>query len=157
MFYYPREMKIPTLLILEVGLTLSLGWSSTAHPATWQSIGPDGGTVSALAFAPSNPQVAYAGTLGGGIFRSGDGGASWTAASFGLKRQDIFSLAVDPRAPEAVYAGTIEGLYKTTSGGASWGLLPLGSAEFPPIVDSVLVDPAQPRVLYAVTSNGIKD
>ncbi len=150
-------MVKPTPRALTIGLTLTLWWSSPAHSATWQSIGPDGGTVQALAFAPSNPQVAYAGTSGAGVFRSGDGGASWTAVSQGLGvNLSINSLAVSPRDPAVVYAGTNNGLYETTSGGASWRLLPLRShLSSSTSVLALLIDPGSPRILYAATQDGL--
>jgi photosystem II stability/assembly factor-like uncharacterized protein len=148
-------MTKPTLLILAVGLTLS-PLASPVRAATWRSIGPDGGSVEALAFAPSDPQIAYTGTYGGGVFRSGDGGSSWTAASNGLGNAlFVSSLAVDPRDSRIVYAGTIGGLFETTSGGASWTLLPLRISGYPPSVNLIRIDPTHPRILYAVTNSGI--
>jgi hypothetical protein len=41
----------------------------------WTSIGPDGGQIRALAIDPTAPSTLYAGTQGGGVFRSLDGGA----------------------------------------------------------------------------------
>jgi photosystem II stability/assembly factor-like uncharacterized protein len=128
--------------------------TSAARAATWRSIGPEGGTVTALAFAPSDSRVAYAGTLGGGVFRSQDGGSTWTAASGGLGSLFVESLAVDPGDSQIAFAGTIEGLYETTSGGASWTLLPVGS--FPQqVVERVVIDPTRPNVLVAAGSSGL--
>jgi photosystem II stability/assembly factor-like uncharacterized protein len=140
-------MKKSRLLILNIGLFLSL-CAPAAWPASWRSIGPDGGAVYALAFAPSDAHVAYAGTPGG-VFRSSDGGSSWTAVNNGLGSLTVLSVAVDPRDPGVAYAGTYGGLYKTTSGGASWRQLPLGT--FPSItgVQNLTIDPAHPRILYA--------
>jgi photosystem II stability/assembly factor-like uncharacterized protein len=148
-------MPKTSVLVLSAGLAVFL-CAPAARSVTWRSIGPDGGGVLALAFAPSDPHVAYAGTQGGGVFRSDDGGASWTAASGGLDILVIQSLAVDPRDPAVVYAGTPIGLYETTSGGASWRALPLRSPALPPAaVTAVRIDSAHPRVLYAVTSAGV--
>jgi photosystem II stability/assembly factor-like uncharacterized protein len=144
----------PGILILATGLFL-FPLAPAAHAATWKPIGPDGGQVEALAYAPSDSQVAYAGTFGGGVFRSGDGGSSWTAVNSGLPSLTVFSVAVDPNEPAVAYAGTAFGLYVTTSGGASWTALPLGSASVRPQVTMVRIDPSHPRILYAVANAGV--
>src|SRR5258708_32745262 len=106
-----RSMRSRALAILCVVILCP----AAASAAIWQPLGPDGGTVLAVAFAPSDARVAYAGTAGGGVFRSRDGGSSWQAASTGLRGLRISSLAVGPRDPAAGSAGTGTGLYKTTS------------------------------------------
>src|ERR1035438_8547352 len=65
----------------------------------------------------------YAG--GDGIFKSTDGGHTWTAIDSGLPSPVLLqSLAIDPAHPEIVYAGTEgSGMYKTINGGASWQLI----------------------------------
>ena len=50
----------------------------------WTSIGPEGGFVQAVAIDPDNTSALYAGTLGGGVFKSSDGGAHWVGISNGL-------------------------------------------------------------------------
>ena len=66
------------------------------------------GSVLALALAPSNPQRLYASAWQedyvGRIFRSDDGGASWTERSVGVVGQDVRHLLVDPVNPDIVYA-----------------------------------------------------
>jgi photosystem II stability/assembly factor-like uncharacterized protein len=147
-------MLKPRLLALSVGFVLFLGAGApAAWPARWRSIGPEGGYVSALSFAPSDSSVAYAGTQGGGVFRSGDGGSSWSAVNNGLGNLMIVSLAVDPSNSALVYAGTSGGLYKTTSGGASWRRLPLGSFPSITVVLSLRINPASPNVVYASFSD----
>jgi hypothetical protein len=61
---------------------------TAAHPAqaginAWTSHGPPGGSVRALAIAPSAPATLYAGTLGAGVFKSTDAGVTWNAANAG--------------------------------------------------------------------------
>jgi photosystem II stability/assembly factor-like uncharacterized protein len=139
-------------------LTATAAMAASAPAASagiWRSIGPDGGSVAALAFAPSDAHVAYAGGAEGGIFRSGDGGASWTSVSGGLATLVVKCLAVDPRDPAIVYAGTLSGLYGTTSGGASWRLLPVRPGGFFSAVTAIRMDPVQPRALVAATDTGL--
>lgn len=56
----------------------------------------------------------------GGVFKSMDGGASWSPSSAGLTRSFIRSLAIDPAAPSTLYAGTAGGVFKSMDGGGSW-------------------------------------
>jgi hypothetical protein len=90
---------------------------------------------SAIVYAPSNPSIVYAGSgyeddrFAKGIFKSTDGGKSWTKISQGLSINSatgqphyVKSIAVHPSNPNIVLAATGGGLYKSTDGGASWDL-----------------------------------
>ena len=72
--------------------------------------------MSALAIDPSAPATLYAGT-GGGVFKSTNGGGSWTAINAGLITSSVHALAIDPSAPATLYAGTSGGVFKSTNGG----------------------------------------
>lgn len=63
----------------------------------------------ALAIDPSNPATLYAAEYGGGVFKSINGGASWTASSSGLTNLGVLALVVDPSNPATLYAGTTKG------------------------------------------------
>ena len=122
----------------------------------WTTQGPDGGNVSVLTTDPSDPNTVYAGAQRGGVFKSGDGGASWSAMSEGLTNRfsvamDITSLIVG--SPTRLYAGTNGGVYTSADGALSWTRISngLGSLQ----VRDVSVDPSNPAVLYAATNNGV--
>jgi photosystem II stability/assembly factor-like uncharacterized protein len=132
--------------------------SSTLPPTGWVqlSLGKDLGkeTFYALAIDPTNPQVLYAGTDGDGVFKTTDGGASWSAASSGLTYFYILSLAIDPTNPQVLYAGTDGcGVFKTTDGGSSWSEASSGLANSN--VLSLAIDPSNPQLLYAGTDGGV--
>jgi hypothetical protein len=67
---------------------------------------PFGGDVRSLAIDPSTPATLYAGRLNGGVFKSTDGGATWSASNTGLTNFNVPSLAIDPLTPATLYAGT---------------------------------------------------
>jgi photosystem II stability/assembly factor-like uncharacterized protein len=140
----------------------------------------------AMAVAPSDPQVMYAGfSIGAclegvyakcmapspGLYRSDDGGYTWTPLSnapFGAV--SIPSLAIDPDDPDRVYAGTAIGLYRTEDGGSTWtalGSLDPITARVPvedpspellaleaPIVYEVRIDPFDHETLYVASTPG---
>jgi photosystem II stability/assembly factor-like uncharacterized protein len=124
------------------------------EPPAW--IGPDGGYVIAIAIAPSQPEIIYAGTWGSGIFKSTDGGATWIWKSQGLETPYINSMAVDPDDPQTVYAGTYKGkVYKTVDGAETWFQ---SSTNIQPeaIVYSMVIDPLNPQRIY-IGTRGISD
>ena len=73
--------------------------------------------------APTDPDVVYTGTDGGGIFKSTDGGGSWIHVGrfdTGLTNGIVNDLAVDPNQTNIVYAATAGGLFRTLGGGDTW-------------------------------------
>ncbi len=122
-----------------------------ARAFEFQSTGPEGGEVASFVIDPQNTQVMYAGTWGGGVFKSTDGGANWRSFSTGLVNFYIQSLAIDPKTPSTVYAGLYGyGVYKTVNGGMSWSATGAG-LNSNPIVYDLQVDPQNPDTLYAGT------
>ena len=88
--------------------------------AQWQQTnGPRGGLASCYA---SDDDEIYAGTNYGGLFRSTNEGASWTACNNGLTALNITALSTDN---ETVYIGNgTNGLYRSTDDGQSWQTFP---------------------------------
>ena len=60
--------------------------------------------INALAIDPTNPSVLYAASAAGGLYRSSDAGASWTAIP-GLQVPIVHSIAIDPSDPSRIYTG----------------------------------------------------
>ncbi len=130
-----------------------------------------------LVISPSNPDVLFVGTFNSyfapnpadlvdlptGVFRSGDGGATWTQVSHGLPRKpgfsnttlDVLAMAMHPADEDILWATQYDisvgaaavPLYKTVDGGANWTP---SSTGLPPGIDlrAILVDPAEPDTLY---------
>ncbi|HLI94786.1 MAG TPA: hypothetical protein VKT72_01730, partial [Candidatus Baltobacteraceae bacterium] len=143
-------------------------WKSTDFGRTWQPIfdGQDTGSIGALAVAPSDPNVIYAGSgeglrrpdlsVGDGIYKSTDAGKTW--AHLGLRDgQQINGLAVDPRDPNRVFAAVMghpygpnqeRGLYRSTDGGATWQCV-LCKNDGNTGAARVVIDPKNPQVVYA--------
>jgi photosystem II stability/assembly factor-like uncharacterized protein len=119
----------------------------------WTLLGPDGHDARILAVAPSNPSVVYAtGFAQEGIFRSLDGGATWSwpeQATLVPGELATAVIAVDPQRAATVYLGSGSyGVAKSTDGGATWSpfrTFGLGRSE----VLALAIDPHRTRVLFA--------
>jgi photosystem II stability/assembly factor-like uncharacterized protein len=104
--------------------------------------------VKALAMDASGPQTVYAGTIGGGLFKTGDGGATWRAAIPGA----ITSIAADPKLSGVVYAAIAANLSnsqirKSIDGGVTWAtVFPTTAAVF-----NITIDPGNSDILYVPT------
>src|SRR3989441_1086969 len=121
----------------------------TAAPAyAWHG----SGSITALAIDPQTPSTLYAGTHDRGVFKSTDGGATWSATS--LTNMWVTALAIDPVTPSTIHAGVLwswdsrwygGGVFKSTDGGATWN-----STTNIEVADLV-IDPQTPTTIYART------
>jgi photosystem II stability/assembly factor-like uncharacterized protein len=95
-----------------------------------------------------SPSVLLAGTLGAGVYRSSDGGATWAAPTRGLTQLAINGVAASPTSPSLVFAATDGGgLFRSMDRGSTWTRQSLP----PPTLCSVTIDPSTPSVVYAVS------
>lgn len=98
----------------------------------YRLIGPAwGGRVSRVAGVPGNPNVFYLASASGGVFKTTDGGATWSPIFDEQPAASIGSLAIAPSDPNVVYVGTGEanlrgnavpgdGIYKSLDAGKTW-------------------------------------
>ena len=131
-------------------------FKSTDGGQSWKSLsGIKGKSVHALHMALSDPKVLVAGALDG-VYRSNDGGDSWARISPENHHdiKDIGSIAIDPRNPDTVYAGTYHLAWKTTDGGQNWHQINRGMIDDSDVF-SIIVDPKAPNVVYASACSGI--
>jgi photosystem II stability/assembly factor-like uncharacterized protein len=159
----PAEDRRLLLLVL-TALLVTLPRVAGAGLNTWTSNGPyspyGGELVYALAINPVVPTTLYAGTVGG-VFRSTDGGNSWSAANGGVLDQlgDVRALVINPTSPSILYAGipgSIAGVFRSTDGGNSWSTLSQALAyggAFSLYIYSLAIDPVNPSIVYV----GIQD
>ena len=123
-----------------------------------RSIGPAGmsGRVPALAAVESNPNIVYAGTAAGGVWKSTNGGLTWTPVFDDQPVSSIGAIAVDPSNPDVVWVGTGEGnprnsasigngVYRSLDGGRTWSHLGLEKTER---IYRIVVHPANPDVVW---------
>jgi len=91
---------------------------------------------------------------GGTLFKSTNGGQSWSAANNGLPDDPVQSLAVDSKNLGTVYAGTLlNGIFKSVDGGQNWAATNTGLTDMSVIL--LAVDPSNSSTIYAGTNGSI--
>jgi photosystem II stability/assembly factor-like uncharacterized protein len=137
-------VRIGTVLLATVLLALSCAWPvetegrggkddatatsetpSTPSPSPlWQCIGPEGGFFPHFIVHPTDPKIVYAGgDDSSGIWKSTDGGDSWSLLTGSMKNVTGWWIAMDPSNPEILYSVDMYGRHpfiKSTDGGNSW-------------------------------------
>ena len=142
-------------------------WRTDDAGRTWHPIFDqvDVGSIGAIAVAQSNPKVIYVGTgeadmrsdiaQGIGMFRSGDGGATWQ--TIGLSdTQQIGKVLVDPRSPDVLLVAALghpygpneeRGVFRSTDGGKHWTKTLYRDANTGAV--DMAFEPDNPNVVYA--------
>ncbi len=135
---------------------------------SWSPLGPGniGGRTRAMLIHPTNPQIMYAAGVAGGVWKTTDGGASWTPLTDLIANITVNSLAMDPTNPEVIYAGTGQGtssqsaqrgagIFKTTNGGANWTYLTNTNNSDFYYVNDLVISPNNNQRIYAGTRTGV--
>ena len=137
-------------------------WLSPDSGNSWRRIASPNGLwgesrVYGLATHPSEPRTIFAGA-DDGIYRSSDGGQSFTRLEAPMNSREVWKIAVDPTNPNIIFAGTRPAaLYRSNDGGHSWRQLSVDMAEEcpnvrVPRVTALTVDPANPRHIWATAA-----
>jgi photosystem II stability/assembly factor-like uncharacterized protein len=130
----------------------------------WVPLGPPDSSVQALVIHPRNPRILWAGTFSG-VFKSLDGGVSWTASGQLIGRP-ILTLAVAPGDPETLYAmapeflGGLVGMIRSSDGGQTWAAVvscPANGVACQRLASTheIDVDPRDARIVYASSDRAL--
>lgn len=152
--------------------------------AAWTEIGPNpipngqvlsgtqlpvSGRTIAIAVHPTNPNIVYVGTAQGGLYRTTDGGTTWTPLLDNALSLAIGAVAIAPSQPDTIYVGTGEGNFSAdsffgvgiyridnASTGAPTVTGPLGNASFNGrAVSEIIVHPTDPATIFVASTSGI--
>jgi photosystem II stability/assembly factor-like uncharacterized protein/predicted RNA-binding protein YlxR (DUF448 family) len=140
-----------------LALVLAAQVASPFTGLSYRGIGPAiaGGRTTAVAGSDRNPQLYYAGGAGGGVFKSTNGGASWTPVFDKEPVAPIGAIAISPQNDDDVWVGTGEsnprndveegdGIWHSTDGGKTWthaGLDDAGS------IARISIDPRNSKII----------
>jgi photosystem II stability/assembly factor-like uncharacterized protein len=124
----------------------------------WRNIGPfRGGRSCAVAGVPGKPNLFYFGATGGGVWKTTNGGRSWTNISDGFFGGSVGSIAVAPSDPNVIYVGGGEktvrgnvsfgyGVWKSENAGKSWKQVGLPLSRH---IARIRIHPNNPDIVYA--------
>ncbi len=124
----------------------------------WRNIGPDrGGRSIAVAGVKGRPNEAYFGAVGGGLWKTTDGGESWFPVTDGqISSASVGAVAVSESNPNIVFIGTGEscirnnimpgdGVYKSTDGGKTWTHAGFEGVD---AISKIRINPTNPDIIY---------
>ena len=142
---------------IAVLVAAAIGPGVRVEAQVWNQVGPDGGWIVSLVADPVSSAVVYAATSGGGVYKSVNAGATWSAASQGLTDLYVSALAIDPVHPDTLYAATASsGVFKSGNAGGSWTRAASGLESGSRYVSltALAIDPSNPSRLCVAGSGG---
>jgi photosystem II stability/assembly factor-like uncharacterized protein len=128
---FPKSLSVisletgPDISVVVYAATLEDGvYRSPDGGLTWEKLNNFGVLADVVNVAvkdPNNPNLLFAGTQGFGVQVSTNDGQTFVPRVKGLGNLNVTSLAFDPGSPQILYAGTENGLFKSSDSGSSWG------------------------------------
>ena len=133
--------------------------SGALQSLSWRHVGPEGNRITSIAGVPGDRTTYYAGAASGGLWKTADGGVTWTAVFEEQPVSSIGSLAVAPSDPNVVWAGTGEpfvrsnisvgwGVFRSTDAGKSWTKMGLDATGR---IARIVVHPTNPDIVYVAS------
>jgi photosystem II stability/assembly factor-like uncharacterized protein len=123
----------------------------------WRQVGPfRGGRALAVTGIAGDPMTYYFGAVAGGVWKTTNGGLTWTPMTDKTGIMSVGAIAVAPSDPNVIYVGTGEscwrgnisygdGMYKSVDAGKTWTHIGLEDSRH---ISRILVSPANPDIVY---------
>lgn len=165
---FQRAMKDVQHMRRMQGAKSNAAWQPMG-PTSWTNwssgYNPGNGRVNCSAVDPTDPQTIYAGTPGGGLWKSTDNGQNWAPLFTDLPTLGVSGIAIDPTDPQTIYCATGDGdgtdtygigVIKSTDGGGSWSTTGLDwQTTAARVTRTLRMHPTDPLTLMCATSNGL--
>lgn len=141
--------------------------------SSWESLGPSSNTsgyagtgrINSVGFHPTDMNTVYVGSAGGGIWKTTNGGDSWTPISDFIGSIGVSAIIVDPNSPQTVYIATGDGdasdnysigVLKSTDGGTTWNTTGLNwSTSSTRLIRAMVMHPNDVNTLILASNDGI--
>jgi photosystem II stability/assembly factor-like uncharacterized protein len=157
----PATAPSPRAAIPEHAALSTMDWTSIGPRPIRAPAGPIGyaGRVTGLVVDPGNPKLVYAGTAGGGLWKTADAGVNWNPLSEQWDSLKVTAVAMAPTSPTTLYVGTLDAcLYKTSDAGVIWSRIMApcavpGTGTF--WIHAAAVDPANTANVLVATGAGL--
>jgi photosystem II stability/assembly factor-like uncharacterized protein len=129
--------------------------------------GGGAGRLNCIRFHPNNQNIIYVGSPSGGLWKTTDGGLTWSTHTDVLPTLGVTDIAIDAINPNVMYLATGDGygsggdtqgvgILKSTDGGATWNITGLNwTTNQARTVNRIIINPNNPNMLFAGASNGI--
>ncbi len=156
------------LMFLVIFLFLNFSQFLFADEVNWRSVGPGAGSfLMSIAFQPDNADIIYAGGDIEGVYKSTDGGETWSLHNIGIKGGNrpagsyaTQELVIDPNNFNRIYACTWNGLFRSNDGADNWEFIFPFVKNFPfdfedeiPPISYIAIDENNSDTLYAGVGN----
>ena len=163
--YDVREKLFSTSAMKSLPEVMQAGNWTLLGPSTSIPLGAGAGRIDCIAIDPANQNIMFVGSPAGGLWKSTDGGITWSTATDNLAVLAIADIAIDPANSNIIYVATGDGdggdnysvgVLKSTDGGATWNITGLSfpitqNAE----MNRILINPNNSNIIYAGTSLGV--
>ena len=124
-------------------------WTSSTGGAAWSPIDNlPFALPKVMAADPTSPATLYEATGDLGVFKSVNGGTTWTNSSTGIGAIGVQALTIDPVHPQTLFAATATAVYRSTDGAANWSAI-----DSTPAVTQILVDGQNDNLVYESNGN----
>jgi photosystem II stability/assembly factor-like uncharacterized protein len=149
---------LPLSFLLAINVLAQPAHEAALKNLKFREIGPAimGGRVDDFAVVESDPRIIYVGSAAGGVFKTVNGGASWTPIFDDQPNSTIGDIALAPSDPSIVWVGTGEpnnrqssswgnGIYKSMDAGKTWTHMGLKDTQS---IGRVVIHPTNPNIVY---------
>lgn len=153
-------------IVAALALVAATAQRADAQVGHWNSIGPSyiddhalgtTGVLFQIALDPTSKSTIYVGSHHTqGVWKTTDGGSSWTPKTDNLPSLAVAALALDPSTPTRVYTASPGlGVYRSENGGTDWTLLSGSPSNLTDCCDTLIVDPTNSDRLFMTSRDGV--